>query len=289
MFGLRAKQLLTAIFAFSWLGTLKKMHSVLFQRRRIRVLGVIPARYSSTRFPGKPLVPIAGIPMIIRTHAQAAKARRITRLIVATDDERIKRVCEEAGAEVIMTDGDIPNGTERCAQALQRSSGTFDIVVNIQGDEPLIDPEIIDSVIEALQVNPDVLYSTPVAHLEHDEVLKKGRVKCIVDKSGYAIYFSRGLLPSNKTGEADPSYDYWLHLGLQCYDADFLSLYAKLPSTPCQLQEDLEQLKAIEHGYRIKVVKVRHAAHGVDVPDDVASIEAILASNEYSGQFGFRV
>ena len=248
-------------------------------RRRSRVLGIIPARYNSSRFPGKPLASISGVPMIVRTFKQASRAKLITHLVVATDDSRIKRVCENAGAEVVLTDEDLLNGTERCAQALQRLSGTYDIVVNIQGDEPLIDPEVIDKVIDALQSSPNVAYSTCVTPLKHDEVHRSSRVKCIVDQHGYAIYFSRGMIPSNKTGEVDITHEYWLHLGLQCYDSGFLLKYTALPQTPCQLQEDLEQLKAIEHGYRIKVVKVEHDAHGVDEPGDISSIETIIAKS----------
>lgn len=237
---------------------------------------MIPARYASTRFPGKPLVMIAGKPMIVRTYEQAKKASKLTKLVVATDDVRIKEACEKAGAEVVMTDDDIPNGTERCAQAMQRTSGTYDIVVNIQGDEPLIEPEIIDDVVRALQDSPDAVYSTPVTPLKHEEVTMQGRVKCITDQKGYAIYFSRGMIPNNKSGKVATDYEYSLHLGLQCYDAKFLTVYPKLPATPLQLQEDLEQLKVIEHGYKIKVIRANHCAHGVDEPEDVASIEAII-------------
>ena len=215
---------------------------------RTRVLGVIPARYASSRFPGKPLVMIAGKPMIVRTYEQAKKARTLTRLVVATDDARIKAACEAAGAEVVMTDAAIPNGTERCESAAEKMGETFDVVVNVQGDEPLIEPEIIDACVRALQEAPD------------------------------AVYFSRGMIPNNKRGVPDDDHEYLLHLGLQAYDAAFLKVYSRLPATPCQLQEDLEQLKVLEHGYKMKTVKVAHAAHGVDEPADVASIEAILAS-----------
>ena len=223
--------------------------------------------------------------MVVRTYQQASKSHYLTRLVVATDDLRIKQACEDAGAEVIMTDGDIPNGTERCAQALDRVAGEYDIVVNIQGDEPLIEPEAIDKVVEALQNDAKAVYSTPVTRLPHEEVKQRARVKCIMDQQGYAIYFSRGVLPFNKNGLVDPAHEYWLHLGLQCYTADFLRVYPTLQPTPCQLQEDLEQLKAIEHGYRIKVVKVDYAAHGVDEPDDVASIEVIMRNTGLDSGF----
>ena len=246
---------------------------------RSRVLGVIPARYESSRFPGKPIVLIAGKPMIVRTYEQAKQATSLTRLVVATDDVRIRDVCVAAGAEVVMTDSNIPNGTERCEAAMNLLSlkTKFDIVVNIQGDEPLIEPEIIDSCVRALQTAPDAVYSTPVTpFVDLKEVTMPSRVKCVVDRNGYAVYFSRGMIPNNKKGVPDLKHEYLLHLGLQAYDAKFLTVYGKLPPTPCMLQEDLEQLKVLEHGFKMKVVKVEHSAHGVDEPGDVASIEAIL-------------
>eukprot|EP00193_Tetraselmis_chui_P014610 CAMPEP_0177775276 /NCGR_PEP_ID=MMETSP0491_2-20121128/14002_1 /TAXON_ID=63592 /ORGANISM="Tetraselmis chuii, Strain PLY429" /LENGTH=259 /DNA_ID=CAMNT_0019293807 /DNA_START=63 /DNA_END=842 /DNA_ORIENTATION=- len=251
-------------------------------KKRTRVVGVIPARYKSSRFPGKPLVSIAGKPMIIRTWMQAMKAKKLDKVVVATDDERIASVCREHGADVVMTDEAIPNGTERCAQAVERLGGQFDICVNIQGDEPLMEPEIIDEVVVALQASSDAVYSTACTPLKHDEVSMRGRVKCITDKDGYAIYFSRGVIPHNKNGVVtafpEPYQDkpYLLHLGLQCYDTEFLKTYATMPSTPLQLMEDLEQLKCLENGYKIKTVIVDHSAHGVDEPSDVASIEAII-------------
>lgn len=246
------------------------------------MVGVIPARYQSSRFPGKPLVKIAGKPMIIRTWEQAMKASKLDKVVVATDDERIAAICKEYNADVVMTDEAIANGTERCAQALERLGGKYDICVNIQGDEPLIEPEIIDKVVVALQEAKDAVYSTACTPLKKEEVHMLGRVKCITDKDGYAIYFSRGVIPHNKKGEISgfpaPYEDkpYLLHLGLQCYDTSFLKAYAKMESTPLQLMEDLEQLKVLENGYKIKTIIVDHCAHGVYEPSDVASIEAII-------------
>ncbi|EFN50970.1 hypothetical protein CHLNCDRAFT_33280 [Chlorella variabilis] len=251
-------------------------------RRRRRVVGVLPARYQSSRFPGKPLVPILGKPMILRTYEQACKAQTLDAVVVATDDERIAEACRAAGAQAVMTHPDCPNGTERCEEAVSKLSKQYDIVLNIQGDEPLIEPEVIDAVVRALQESPDAVYSTACTPLAHSEVELRQRVKCITDTSGYAIYFSRGVLPSNKDGEVRsypaPWHDkpYLLHLGLQCYDRAFLRQYCKMAATPLQMMEDLEQLKILENGYRMKVVVVDHSAHGVDLPEDVASIEAIM-------------
>eukprot|EP00899_Mesostigma_viride_P008406 jgi/Mesvir1/17567/Mv08810-RA.1 len=245
-------------------------------RKRTRVVGVIPARYKSTRFPAKPLVEILGKPMIQWTYEQAKKATTLDTVVVATDDERIAAKCREFGAEVVMTSESCPNGTERCNEAVSLMSKTFDIVVNIQGDEPMIEPEIIDAVVRALQDSPDAVYSTACTHLKKEEVTDRNRVKCITDKDGYAIYFSRGMIPHNKDGVVSDSHPYLLHLGLQCYDRKFLAKYPKMPPTPLQMQEDLEQLKVVENGYKIKVVIVDHEGHGVDSPSDIPSIENLM-------------
>ena len=144
-----------------------------------------------------------------------------------------------------------------------------------QGDEPLIEPEIIDRCVEALQSDPNAVYSTPCTELSREEATQRQRVKVIMDKDEYAIYFSRGLLPHNKDG-VPKDFRYWLHLGLQCYDANFIKTYARLPETPLMLEEDLEQLKVLENGYKIKMIKVDHSAHGVDKPEDIESIIKIM-------------
>jgi len=251
------------------------------KKPRTKVLGVIPARYGSTRYPGKPMVMIAGKPMIVRTYLQAKKAKTLDRIVVATDDERIRKAILDVGGEVAMTASEIPNGTERCNAAQLQLKEKYDIVVNIQGDEPLLEPEIIDEVVVALKNSPDAVYSTACTPLKHEEVAMRGRVKCITDVNGYAIYFSRGVLPHNKDGTVKADFEYKLHLGLQCYDAEFLKIYGKLPSTPLQLQEDLEQLKCLENGYKIKVIMVDHCAHGVDNPEDVPSVEKIIKENPH--------
>jgi 3-deoxy-manno-octulosonate cytidylyltransferase (CMP-KDO synthetase) len=243
---------------------------------RPRVVGIIPARYKSSRFEGKPLVHIMGKPMIQRTWEQAMKCTLLQAVVVATDDERIADCCREFAADVIMTSESCKNGTERCNEALGGLSTEYDIVVNIQGDEPLIDPVIIDGIVLALQRSPDAIYSTAVTALKPEDASNPNRVKCIVDKHGYALYFSRGLLPSNLKGSPNPNYPYLLHLGIQCYDAKFLKVYSSMPPSPLQLEEDLEQLKVLEYGYKLKVIKVDHEAHGVDTPGDIAKVEAVM-------------
>ncbi|KAK6932565.1 Acylneuraminate cytidylyltransferase [Dillenia turbinata] len=248
-------------------------------RFRRHVIGIIPARFASSRFPGKPLAPILGKPMIQRTWERAKLATTLDQLVVATDDKKIAECCQGFGADVIMTSESCRNGTERCSEALQKLQKKYDIVVNIQGDEPLIEPEIIDGVVKAA---PDAVFSTAVTALKPDDVDDPNRVKCVVDNRGYALYFSRGLIPYNKSGQVNPRFPYLLHLGIQSYDAKFLKTYAELSSTPLQLEEDLEQLKVLENGYKMKVIKVDHQAHGVDTAEDVAKIEAYMRQRNLS-------
>lgn len=251
-------------------------------RFRSRVVGIIPARYASTRFEGKPLVQILGKPMIQRTWERANLATTLDHVVVATDDEKIASCCRGFGADVIMTSESCRNGTERCNEALQKLKKKYDVVVNIQGDEPLIEPEIIDGIVKALQAAPDAVFSTAVTALAPEDAFDPNRVKCVVDNSGYAIYFSRGLIPFNKSGKVNPKFPYLLHLGIQSFDTKFLKIYPELPPTPLQLEEDLEQLKVLENGYKMKVIKVDHNAHGVDTPEDVEKIENYMRERNLS-------
>lgn len=251
-------------------------------RLRSRVVGIIPARFASTRFEGKPLVDILGKPMIQRTWERTKLASTLDHVVVATDDEKIAECCRGFGADVIMTSESCRNGTERCNEALQKLAKKYDIVVNIQGDEPLIEPEIIDGVVKALQGAPDAVFSTAVTSLKPEDALDPNRVKCVVNNHGYAIYFSRGLIPFNKSGKVNPHFPYLLHLGIQSYDSKFLKIYPDLPPTPLQLEEDLEQLKVLENGYKMKVIKVDHDAHGVDTPEDVEKIESLMRERNIS-------
>ncbi|KAB5521442.1 hypothetical protein DKX38_025761 [Salix brachista] len=253
-----------------------------YRKFRSRVVGIIPARYASSRFEGKPLVNILGKPMIQRTWERAKLASTLDHIVVATDDEKIAECCRGFGADVVMTSESCRNGTERCNEALQKLDKKYDVVVNIQGDEPLIEPEIIDGIVKALQAAPDAVFSTAVTALKPEDAFDPNRVKCVVDNRGYAIYFSRGLIPYNKTGKVNPQFPYMLHLGIQSYDSKFLKIYPELQPTPLQLEEDLEQLKVLENGYKMKVIKVDHEAHGVDIPEDVEKIETLMRERSIS-------
>ncbi|KAJ6894305.1 hypothetical protein NC652_028159 [Populus alba x Populus x berolinensis] len=255
---------------------------VRYRKFRSQVVGIIPARYASSRFEGKPLVNILGKPMIQRTWERAKLATTLDHIVVATDDEKIAECCRGFGADVVMTSESCRNGTERCNEALQKLDKKYDVVVNIQGDEPLIEPEIIDGIVKSLQAAPDAVFSTAVTSLKPEDAFDPNRVKCVVDNQGYAIYFSRGLIPYNKSGKVNPQFPYMLHLGIQSYDAKFLKIYPELQPTPLQLEEDLEQLKVLENGYKMKVIKVDHEAHGVDIPEDVEKIETLMREQNLS-------
>ncbi|CAA2968969.1 3-deoxy-manno-octulosonate cytidylyltransferase, mitochondrial [Olea europaea subsp. europaea] len=189
------------------------------------------------------------------------------------DDEKIAEYCREFGADVIMTSESFRNGTERCNEAHQKLGNKYDIIVNIQGDEPLVEPKLIDSIVKALQTgmriwNKNAVFSAAVTSLKSEDAFDPNRVKCVVDNRGYAIYFSRGLIPFNKSGKVNPQFLYLLRLRIQSFDSKFLKIYPELPPTPFQLEEDLEQLKVLENRYKMKVIKVDHEAHGVDTPED---------------------
>ncbi|XP_074311090.1 3-deoxy-manno-octulosonate cytidylyltransferase, mitochondrial-like isoform X1 [Silene latifolia] len=216
------------------------------------------------------------------TWERAKLASMLDQVVVATDDDKIANCCRGFGADVIMTSESCRNGAERCSEALHKLGKKYDIVVNIQGDEPLIEPEIIDGIVKALQCSPDAVFSTAVTSLKPEDAFDPNRVKCVIDNLGYAIYFSRGLIPFNKSGKVNSDFPYLLHLGIQSYDAEFLKIYSDLTPTPLQLKEDLEQLKVLENGYKMKVIKVEHEAHGVDVPEDVEKIERYMRERNLS-------
>jgi 3-deoxy-manno-octulosonate cytidylyltransferase (CMP-KDO synthetase) len=222
-------------------------------------VGVIPARWQATRFPGKPLTPIAGIPM--------------ARVIVATEDARVADACRGFGAEVAMTRSDHETGTDRLAEVALGLSAP--IVVNIQGDEPLIEGWVIDAAVQALREDDSVPMSTVVHPAEPEGLDDPNRVKVVLDRNDLALYFSRSRIPALRDAKATPRY--WQHVGLYAYRRPFLLDFVKLPRTPLELAEALEQLRALEHGYRIRCGKIENwLGIPVDVRADVARVEARL-------------
>ncbi len=241
-----------------------------------RILGVIPARFASTRFLGKALVPLAGKPLIQHVFERASQSRYLTRVIVATDDERIAAAARAFSAPVRMTRADHASGTDRVAEVA--ASEECDVVVNIQGDEPLIDPEAIDVAILALQES-EAPMATLMRRMDSAEAANPNIVKVVTAANGDALYFSRSPIPFYRGGDET----YFQHIGLYAYQKHLLLSYSDLPIGPLESAEKLEQLRAIENGYRIRVAETAHLAIGVDTPEDLEKVSALFEAFKVHG------
>jgi len=236
-----------------------------------RVIAVIPARYASTRFPGKPLADLWGKPLIRHVWERARQARLVDSVLIATDDARIAQVCRAFGADVRMTRADHASGTDRVAEVAAGLDA--ELVANVQGDEPLIDPAAIDAAVSPLLDDASIPMSTlscPVHDLE--DLADPNVVKVVVDGSGLALYFSRLPIPFVRDSGAD--FVRHRHIGLYVYRRDFLLRLGGMTPTPLEQAERLEQLRVLEHGYRIRVVAVDCAPPGVDTPEDLLRLSA---------------
>jgi 3-deoxy-manno-octulosonate cytidylyltransferase (CMP-KDO synthetase) len=243
----------------------------------VKVIGIIPARFASTRFPGKPLALIAGKPLIQRVVAQCQKAKSLAEVVVATDDDRIFAAAK-IFCRVEMTRADHPSGSDRIAEVAGRIP--CDAVVNIQGDEPLIDPAVIDAVAGALAQNEMSTAATPIKNpAEYDN---PNVVKVVVNAAGRALYFSRRTIPYLREAASRPvpeqlaAFPFLKHLGIYGYRRETLLRLVKFPVSPLESAEKLEQLRALENGIQIAVVKVDYDSVGVDMPEDAARVEKIL-------------
>ncbi|MBV8820395.1 MAG: 3-deoxy-manno-octulosonate cytidylyltransferase [Acidobacteriaceae bacterium] len=231
---------------------------------RRRILGVIPARFASSRFPAKALAPLAGKPMIQHVYERAQMARYLDKLIIATDDERIYSAARDFGANVRMTRADHPSGTDRVAEVA--SAENADLIVNIQGDEPLIDPAAIDGAALALLDEPGIPMGTLKRRIEDPaEAASPNVVKVVTDRDSNALYFSRCPIPFYRAQDGM----HYKHIGLYVYRRDFLLKYSDLPVGPLEKAECLEQLRALENGYRIRVAETEYDSLGVDTPEDL--------------------
>ena len=240
----------------------------------MKILGIIPARYASSRFPGKPLVDIGGKSMIQRVYEQAKKCASLNEIIVATDDDRIFNHVTNFGGVAVMTSPDHQSGTDRCAEvALQHPQ--YHVVINIQGDEPFIDPEQITKV-AACFTSADVQLATLIKKIETlDELDNPNSPKVIINKHSEAIYFSRTPLPylrGHDSLDRLKHFTFFKHIGIYGYRADILQEVTKLPISPLEKAESLEQLRWIENGYRIKVAETELETHAIDVPEDLKKI-----------------
>lgn len=237
----------------------------------MNVLCVIPARYASTRLPGKPLKDIAGKPMVCRVYDRAAQAEKVSDTLVATDDVRILTAVQEHGGRAMMTRKDHPTGTDRLAE-VAAAHPEADLIVNVQGDEPLIEPSLIDRLVDVFEEEPDLPMATVMTKItDEEEQRNPNNVKVVTNKDGYALYFSRSLLPYPRHAGC-PVYK---HIGIYAYRRDFLLRYAAMAPTSLETAESLEQLRALENGYRIKVVETEAQFVGVDTAEDLEKVNAI--------------
>ncbi len=242
----------------------------------MRVAVVIPSRYGSTRFPGKPLAEIAGISMIRRVYERAARAERVTEVAVATDDRRIAEAVAAFGGKALMTPESCRSGTDRAAAAARLLGlAPEDIVVNVQGDQPVFAPECLDEVTAPLLEDPSLGMTTLAFEIVREsEITDPKDVKVVMDARGFALYFSRSPIPFGRDpGAVFPTYK---HLGIYAYRASFLERFAKLPDGVLENIEKLEQLRALEHGLPIRVVVTAHDSPEVDLPSDIVRIAAML-------------
>lgn len=252
---------------------------------RGRVIGVIPARYGSSRFEGKVLADIAGKPMIQWVYERANQSKTLDELFVAVDDPRVQSRVEGFGGKAILTGAHHESGTDRIAEVVEKIPA--DIIVNIQGDQPLIDPNMIDEAVQPMIDNPEIQMSTLKREIEKDEFDDPGVVKVVVDDQDFALYFSRSLIPYPRYDENLRVYE---HVGLYVYRKDFLLKISKMPKGYLEKIESLEQLRVLEKGYRILVVETKMdkaAGVSVDTPEDLEKVERLI--NEMKGMnYGYK-
>jgi 3-deoxy-manno-octulosonate cytidylyltransferase (CMP-KDO synthetase) len=243
----------------------------------MKVVGVIPARMGATRFPGKPLAPIAGRPMVEWVVRGALSSQRINEVVVATDDERIVKALIPLGVRVVMTDSHIPSGSDRVWQAIGQED--WDIVVNIQGDEPLISGKILDPLVMILRNESHISMATSASALTIEELSSMDIVKVLVNQFSDAIYFSRFPIPYSRLAPDPTSLEgIFKHTGIYAYRSDFLKSYCSMEPVAIERAEALEQLRALHMGAKIRVVPTDQICCGVDTPEDVKKIERLLES-----------
>ena len=242
--------------------------------KKQNVIGVIPARYGSSRFRGKVLAEIAGKPMIQWVYEQANQSLMLDQLIVAVDDPRVLKCVEGFGGKAVMTNADHQSGTDRISEVVEKIQ--TDIIVNIQGDQPLLDPKMIDEAVQPMLEDTTVQMSTIKIKISEEDYSDPAVVKVVVDENDFALYFSRSLIPYPRDIVAVNVYE---HVGLYVYRKDFLLKISEMPQSYLEKIEMLEQLRVLEYGYKIKVIetKSKHSAGvSVDTPDDLARVEKLI-------------
>jgi 3-deoxy-manno-octulosonate cytidylyltransferase (CMP-KDO synthetase) len=249
----------------------------------MRIVALIPARYNSTRFPGKPMALIAGKPMIQHVYTCTRACPEVSEVYVATDDRRILQVVEGFGGKAVLTGESHPSGTDRVADAAKRLGlQPEDVVVNVQGDQPVFRSTLISQMVAPLIADHDVSMSTLMCRLTDDrEIENPNCVKVVTDRNGYALLFSRSAIPFYR--DPHPERVYHKHLGFYCYRMRFLTRFASLPVGQLESAEKLEQLRAMENGFRIKIVETEFDSIEVDTPSDVRRVEAYLSLSKDAG------
>jgi 3-deoxy-manno-octulosonate cytidylyltransferase (CMP-KDO synthetase) len=250
----------------------------------VTAVAIIPARYASTRFPGKPLAKATGKYLIQHVYERVMQARRISRTIIATDDDRIATAVREFGGEVAMTRDDHPSGTDRVAEVAAGLDA--EIIVNVQGDEPEIEPAAIDLLVEKIESSPEAAMATLACPFPDDALVSdSSAVKVVVDTHGMALYFSRSVIPYPRDagGAVKSPSDWLLHLGIYAYRRAFLLKLASLPPSRLEQVEKLEQLRALENGYRIVVGLVQRASVGIDTPTDYQAFVYRVSTDRNQG------
>lgn len=244
------------------------------------ILGIIPARYASTRFPGKPLVMIEGVSMLQRVYQQSKKAKLLSEVIIATDDERIVKHAQTFGAKTITTKAEHPSGTDRCYEAYILNGQKHDHILNIQGDEPFLDPEQIDSL--AAACNQSVEIATQMTKCnQHSVLFDKGEVKIALNNKNEALYFSRNVIPAFKGKEEKEwhkHFNYYRHVGMYAYRVDILEKITKLSPSPLEIAESLEQLRWLENGYKVICIETNYDSHCIDTPEDIEKVLKLIKS-----------
>lgn len=242
----------------------------------MKFLGVIPSRYASTRLEGKPLKDICGHTMVEWVYKRALKSK-LDKVVIATDDERIMAEVKSFGGNAVLTRADHLNGTSRIAEVCETYTD-YDVIVNIQGDEPLIEPDMINAIIDSFIEDTTI----PMSTLKHKltdmtEIENPNAVKVITDKNNFAIYFSRSVIPYPRKLNMD---NYYKHVGIYGYKRDFVMEYAKMPSTPLELSESLEQLRVLENGYKIKVIETPYKIIGVDTQEELDRVREYITEHK---------
>lgn len=249
------------------------------------IVAVIPARYASMRFPGKVIAPLDGKPLVMHVYERTSAASLVAQTLIATDDSRVAKALAPYDARVVMTRPDHPSGTDRIAEVADQIGAK--IIVNVQGDEVLIDPETIDATIRPLLDSPDL----PMATARHRitdpaDIADPNVVKVVCDRHGRALYFSRSPIPNVRDGLAQREGCYWQHVGLYVYRREFLLRFAKMAPTPLEKLEKLEQLRVLENGYPMAVVDTEYRSIGVDTPEDLERVRKILDAGLAKGRAG---